>query len=84
MKKLLILLTLSITILSGCAQITKNSDVEVSPNESTPSESITLTLEELAQYNGQDSQLAYVAVNGIIYDVSAIPQWLNGMHKNGL
>lgn len=42
------------------------------------------TLEELAQFNGKDGVPAYVAVNGIVYDVTDVPQWKNGEHKNGI
>ncbi len=38
------------------------------------------TLEELAMYNGQDGMAAYIALNGVVYDVSAVPQWMEGMH----
>jgi predicted heme/steroid binding protein len=47
----------------------------------TDMESIELTLEALATYNGQDGMPAYVAHNNIIYDVSDIPQWANGTHN---
>ena len=38
------------------------------------------TLDELSQYNGKDGQPAYVAYNGIVYDVSAHPKWEGGSH----
>ncbi len=41
---------------------------------------IFLTLDQLAQYDGRDGGPAYVAVNGIIYDVTPIPQWTQGVH----
>ena len=31
----------------------------------------TFTAEELAKYNGQNGQPAYVAIDGTVYDVSA-------------
>lgn len=34
-----------------------------------------ITRDELAKYNGQAGQPAYVAVEGVIYDVSAKPAW---------
>lgn len=40
----------------------------------------TLTREELATYNGQNGQPAYVAANGIVYEVSAIPAWKGATH----
>ena len=42
---------------------------------------LVLTLEELAKYNGKDGQPAYVAVDGVIYDVSDKPAWKNGEHN---
>ncbi len=41
------------------------------------------TVVELAQYNGLNGSKAYVAVNGVVYDVSNVPQWNSGAH-NGL
>lgn len=42
---------------------------------------IELTLEELAEYNGKDGKRAYVAVDGIIYDVTDSTPWKNGDHN---
>ncbi len=36
----------------------------------------TFTLEELKQFNGQNGQPAYVAVDGVVYDVSNVGPWL--------
>lgn len=38
----------------------------------------------LAQFNGQDGQKAYVAVDGIVYDLSEIGPWAGGKHFKGL
>jgi predicted heme/steroid binding protein len=38
------------------------------------------TLEELAQYNGKNGNPAYVAVNGVVYDVTNIPAWTSATH----
>lgn len=38
------------------------------------------TVEELSQYNGSMGNPAYVAVNGIVYDVSLEPTWGGGTH----
>ena len=40
----------------------------------------TFTAEELAKYNGQDGNRAYIAVGGKVYDVTDVPQWKNGTH----
>lgn len=41
------------------------------------------TLEELANYNGENGKPTYVAVNGVVYDISTAKPWVNGKH-NGL
>lgn len=35
---------------------------------------------ELKAFNGQDGQPAYVAVNGIVYDVTNFAAWEGGHH----
>lgn len=40
----------------------------------------TFTLEELARYDGKDGRSAYVAVDGVVYDVSASARWPQGEH----
>lgn len=42
------------------------------------------TLEELSAYNGQNGAPAYVAVNGVVYDVTNNPLWKGGSHFGGL
>ena len=49
--------------------------------KSDSSAQLSLTLEELTQYNGTNGKPAYVAVDGIIYDVSPIKAWKKGKHK---
>lgn len=49
--------------------------------EESASQSVELTVEELAQYNGKDGQPAYIAVDGIIYDVTNSAAWKNGQHN---
>lgn len=38
------------------------------------------TLEELKKYNGKDGNLAYVAVNGVVYDVTNVAAWAAATH----
>lgn len=42
------------------------------------------TLEALAKFNGENGQPAYVAVDGIVYDVSALSEWSGGLHYRGI
>lgn len=46
--------------------------------------SMELTLSELAEYDGKDGQPAYVAVEGVVYDVSEIDAWVNGEHNGAV
>lgn len=38
---------------------------------------------ELAKYDGQNGNPAYVAVDGKVYDVSNVPAWRGGVHAGG-
>ncbi len=38
------------------------------------------TLEELADYDGQDGRPAYISVEGVVYDVTGVPPWSGGTH----
>jgi len=42
------------------------------------------TLEELKTFDGLNGNLAYVAVNGIVYDVTNAKGWSNGAHQTHL
>jgi predicted heme/steroid binding protein len=42
---------------------------------------LQLTLAELAIYDGQNGQLAYIAYDGDIYDVTDASGWNNGVHE---
>ncbi len=46
-----------------------------------PAEEIDLTIEELSEYNGEEGMPAYIAVDGVIYDVSDSSLWKNGFHN---
>lgn len=49
--------------------------------EETGAEQLELTVEELAQYDGKDGQPAYIAIDGVLYDVTDVPQWKGGEHN---
>ena len=42
------------------------------------------TKKELAKFDGQNGQPAYVAIKGTVYDVSAKPAWRGGKHHGNL
>lgn len=51
------------------------------PNGTSSEEELELTLDELAAFNGKNGQPAYIAVDGIIYDVSDLDLWAGGEHQ---
>ena len=60
------------------------SDNASSAAATTPSAengTLELTLDQLKQYDGKNGNPAYVAVDGVIYDVTNVPQWKNGEHN---
>lgn len=84
-------MAVAIFLISGCEQNEpqdlneNNATPEVTEpsaqDESTASDEKIFTLDELKQYNGKDGKPAYVAVDGIVYDVSASDKWKNGDHN---
>ena len=77
--KILILLLISILVLVGCSA---ESVPEGTP-ESTPvdAEELVLTVEELGGYDGMDGNPAYIAVDGVIYDVTNVAPWDGATHN---
>jgi predicted heme/steroid binding protein len=58
--------------------------VPTAPPAQTPSAAngtLALTLEQLKQYDGKNGNPAYIAVDGVLYDVSEVRQWKNGSHE---
>lgn len=49
--------------------------------DETSASQLTLTLAELAEYNGMDGKPAYVAVDGLIYDFTELGGWEGGKHN---
>jgi predicted heme/steroid binding protein len=57
--------------------------VEPKPAETTKSVEKVLTLKELSEFNGKNGKPAYIAVDGVIYDVTNAKPWQSGEHKGG-
>ncbi|NLB18284.1 MAG: hypothetical protein GX825_06055 [Syntrophomonadaceae bacterium] len=69
---LVIILIFTVAAVGACAK---------ESGSATNGTELSLTLEELAQYDGLEGRKAYIAVDGIIYDVTDISQWKDGLHQ---
>lgn len=77
MKKIVTIIALfTVIALSACA-----AEEPVAETSAPVSEERVFSLEELATFNGRDGQPAYVAVNGVVYDLTNSPMWRNGSHN---
>jgi predicted heme/steroid binding protein/predicted small secreted protein len=89
-KKALILAVFAVVVtgilLAGCGgnntQGTTSSSSNQQSNQGGQTSGKTFTLEELAQYNGKNGQPAYVAVDGVVYDVTGSSMWSQGVHSS--
>lgn len=94
-KFLMLVAILAVFLLTGCAaddesppaddpavdDAAEPGDIEEEADEpEAPDGDQVFTLEELAEYDGQDGRPAYIAVDGVVYDVSAVPAWASGSH----
>ncbi|BCR36702.1 cytochrome b5 domain-containing protein [Mariniplasma anaerobium] len=82
MKKtsfILLLIILSIALLA-CSNDENYLDDGGSNNNQD--ELLYLTIEQVAEFNGLNGNLAYVVVQGVIYDVT--DEWVNGEHNGVL
>lgn len=58
-----------------------SSSVTSSSLSGSSSELRVFTLTELAQYNGDNGTLAYIAIDWVVYDVTTAPNWTDGWHN---
>ncbi len=72
MKKIVFMfsLLLSLSALNLSAEEMDHSKMEMKE----------FSINELAKYNGQNGSPAYIAVDGVVYDVSNDKHWKNGEH----
>lgn len=94
MKKLNLSITAAAVSLfllsSGCAKTQPASSGAGNSSAASPSSAASVsapassqkvfTLNELKKYNGQNGAPAYVAVSGVVYDVTHAKGWDNGSH----
>ncbi|MGI6298267.1 MAG: cytochrome b5 domain-containing protein [Saccharofermentanales bacterium] len=70
------------TTASTAATTMPGTTAATTPGPTTTASGQTFNAAQLAEFDGKDGRKAYVAVDGIVYDVTAVPQWAGGMHNN--
>ena len=63
------------------AQDAKDKSEEMKDDAGNTMELKVITMEELAKNNGKDGAKAYIAVDGIVYDVTDSKAWKDGGHN---
>jgi predicted heme/steroid binding protein len=83
-KRALVLAVLAVMVVGGLLAGCGGSNTQQSTSSGQSGQGGTagrvFTAQELAQFDGKNGQPAYVAVDGVVYDVSKSPLWANGMH----
>ncbi|MDQ0246810.1 putative heme/steroid binding protein [Bacillus fengqiuensis] len=70
-----------IPVKSGIANQQPIAPITPSPAQGVPQQNQrTFTIQELANYDGKNGKSAYVAVNGIVYDVTNNRAWAAATH----
>ncbi|MCR3758593.1 hypothetical protein KYB31_06230 [Clostridium felsineum] len=84
-KYICVFLALMSVLLCGCSSnssTTKNNNTTTKSTAENTTK--TFTVDELKKYNGKNGNPAYVAIGGIVYDVTHADKWNNGEHQEGI
>ena len=85
--RILIILALLSLVLVGCSSTPAPNNNPYAPsnnNTDNQQELRTFTLQELAEFDGKDGRPGYVAVDGVVYDVTNVSAWSTGTHQGAL
>jgi predicted heme/steroid binding protein len=80
MKKYIIILS-AMLLFAGCSATVKPAPQTPPTSDQTGQTKSQFTLSQLALYNGKNGAKAYIAISGIVYDVTNVAQWRNGAHN---
>merc|ERR1711879_543728 len=80
---LIALIMLVIIVLAAC---NNGEKVDAEENSTQTSEEdaesmLSLTASELSTFNGKEGNPAYIAIDGVIYDVTDVAMWSGGDHN---
>ena len=83
------LIVMTLLAMAGCSGNNAATQETAAPSQeqsATPAATETasektFTLEELKTYDGQNGNPAYIAVDGVVYDVTDAGGWKDGKHK---
>ncbi len=77
----MIIILMLVLLMTACG----NQPQEAVTEEVVVSEEmITYKLEELSIFNGEDGNDAYVAIDGVVYDVTGLSAWTDGKHNGNV
>ena len=65
----------------GSTAPTPPADDDEDEFETDENGQLLLTLSQLSQFDGKDGRRAFIAVAGIVYEVTNSPRWRNGIHN---
>jgi predicted heme/steroid binding protein len=79
MKKISLFIFIVILSMTLLACSNENDSLDDKGSNSNQEELLNLTIEQVAAFDGKNGNLAYIVVQGVIYDVTE--QWVNGEHN---
>lgn len=77
--KTLLLSASTLMVLAACGIDEPETPTVEAPAEEVGSTDVSLS--ELGDYNGKDGNPAYIAVDGVVYDVTDNEAWAGGEHN---
>lgn len=82
-KGYITIIVMAVLVMTTACSSSNDTGQQASSDIATTQE-LSLTLDGLKQYDGQNGNSAYVAVDGVIYDVTRVRKWKDGKHEMGV